>query len=124
MVSSRDSAAIAKLAGRFVLLLSTVDVSLDWNAMIGTLAPKGRPHLLGGVTQPIPVSVFSLLGKLASLSSSPPGSPIAMATMLEFASRHGILPQTEHFPMSRMQEAFARHGSGKARYRIVLDADF
>ena len=33
-------------------------------------------------------------------------------------------PQTEHFPMSKINEAFARLDSGKARYRIVLDADF
>ena len=45
-------------------------------------------------------------------------------TMLDFASRHNIAPQTEHFPMSRINEAFARLESGKAHYRIVLDADF
>ena len=28
------------------------------------------------------------------------------------------------FPMSKISEAFARLESGKARYRIVLDADF
>jgi uncharacterized zinc-type alcohol dehydrogenase-like protein len=44
--------------------------------------------------------------------------------MLDFAARHKIAPQTEHFPMSKINEAFARLASGKARYRIVLDADF
>ncbi len=52
------------------------------------------------------------------------GSPAATATMLDFASRHNVAPQTEHFPMSKINEAFARLASGKARYRIVLDADF
>jgi len=32
--------------------------------------------------------------------------------------------RTEHFPMSNINEAFARLESGRARYRIVLDADF
>jgi serine protease inhibitor len=50
--------------------------------------------------------------------------PAAIATMLDFASRHHVAPQTEHFPMSKINEAFARLESGKARYRIVLDADF
>jgi uncharacterized zinc-type alcohol dehydrogenase-like protein len=49
---------------------------------------------------------------------------VAIATMLEFAARQHVAPQTEHFPMSRINEAFARLESGKARYRIVLDADF
>jgi alcohol/geraniol dehydrogenase (NADP+) len=44
--------------------------------------------------------------------------------MLDFASRHKIAPQNEHFPMSKINEAFARLESGKAHYRIVLDADF
>ncbi len=44
--------------------------------------------------------------------------------MLDFASRHNVAPQTEHFPMSSINEAFARLESGKARYRIVLEADF
>lgn len=47
-----------------------------------------------------------------------------MSTMLDFAARHRIARQTEHFPMSRINEAFARLESGKARYRIVLDTDF
>jgi uncharacterized zinc-type alcohol dehydrogenase-like protein len=64
-----------------------------------------------------------ILGQ-SSLSGSPTGSPVAMETMLEFASRHNITPQTEHFPMSQINEAFERLESGKARYRIILDADF
>jgi len=44
--------------------------------------------------------------------------------MLDSAARYNIAPQTEHFPMSQIDEAFARLESGKARYRIVLDTDF
>jgi uncharacterized zinc-type alcohol dehydrogenase-like protein len=44
--------------------------------------------------------------------------------MLGFAARHGVLPKTEHFPMSRVNEALDHLRAGKARYRIVLDADF
>ena len=43
---------------------------------------------------------------------------------LEFAARHGIEPQTEHFPMSRLNDALDHLRAGKARYRVVLDADF
>ena len=124
VVSSKDSAAIGKLAGRFDLLISTVNVKLDWDAMIGTLAPNGRLHLVGAVLEPIPVAAFALIMQQRSISGSPVGSPVAIATMLDFASRHQIAPQTEHFPMSHINEAFARLESGKARYRIVLDADF
>ena len=124
VVSSKDSAAIRKLGGTFDLLISTVNVKLDWDAMIGTLAPNGRLHVVGAVLEPIPVAAFSLILQQRSVSGSPTGSPVAIETMLEFASRHNVAPQTEHFPMSNINEAFARLESGKARYRIVLDADF
>ncbi len=124
VVSSKDSAAIKKLAGSFDLLISTVNVPLDWDAMIGALVPNGRLHIVGAVLEPIPVAVFSLIPQQRSVSGSPTGSPVAIETMLDFASRHNVAPQTEHFPMSKINEAFARLESGKARYRIVLDADF
>ena len=124
VVSSRDSSAIQKLRSSFDLLISTVNVPIDWNAIIGTLAPNGRLHVVGAVLEPIPVAAFSLILQQRSISGSPSGSPVAIETMLEFASRHNVAPQTEHFPMSSINEAFARLESGKARYRIVLDADF
>jgi len=124
VVSSKDSGAIKKLAGRFDLLISTVNVPLDWDAIIGTLAPNVRLHNVGAVLEPIPVSAFSLILQQRTVSGSPTGSPVAIETMLDFAARHNVLPQTEHFPMSRINDAFARLQSGKAHYRIVLDADF
>jgi alcohol/geraniol dehydrogenase (NADP+) len=124
VVSSKDSVAIKKLAGRFDLLISTVNVPLDWDGLIGTLAPNGRLHVVGAVLEPIPVGAFSLIMGQRSISGSPTGSPVTLETMLDFAARHDVTPQTEHFPMSQINEAFARLESGKARYRIVLDADF
>ena len=123
VVSSRDSAAIKKLAGSFDLLIMTVNAQLDWDAMIGTLAPNGRMHVVGAVPEPIPVAVFPLiLGQRASPVRRP-ARRWRSTTMLDFAARHNVAPQTEHFPMSQINEAFDRLESGKARYRIVLDAE-
>ena len=124
VVSSKDSAAIEELGGRFDLLISTVNVQLDWDALIGTLAPNGRLHVVGVLPEPISVAAFSLIAQQRSVSGSPSGSPAAIAAMLDFAARHNVAPQNEHFPMSKINEAFARLEAGKARYRIVLDADF
>jgi uncharacterized zinc-type alcohol dehydrogenase-like protein len=124
VLSSKDSTAITKLAGSFDLLIDTANAQLDWDSLIGALAPKGRLHIVGAVVQPVPISVFSLLVAQRSVSSSPAGSPIDTLDMIDFAARHDISPQTEHFPMSQINEAIKRLESGKARYRIVLDADF
>lgn len=124
VASTMDPEGIKKLAGSFDLLISTVNVKLDWDAIIATLAPNGRLHAVGAVLEPIPVGVISLMMQQRSVSSSPAGSPVTIATMLDFAARHQILPVTEHFPMSKINEAFARLEAGNAHYRIVLDADF
>lgn len=124
VVSSSDADALHSLHGQLDFLLVTSNVPLDWHALLGTLAPKGRLHLVGVVLEPMEVRAFDLIGHQRSLSGSPIGSPATIATMLEFAARHAILPQIERFPMSRVNEAIERLESGKARYRIVLEADF
>jgi uncharacterized zinc-type alcohol dehydrogenase-like protein len=124
VVSSRDSGAIKKLAGSLDLLLVTVNVPMDWDALLGTLAPNGRMHVVGAVLEPIPVQVFPMIMRQASVGGSPTGSPVDLADMLAFAARHKVAPQTEHFPMSKINDAFAHVAAGKARYRVVLDADF
>src|SRR2546430_3753102 len=52
---------LGKLAGSIDLLISTVNVKLDWDAMIGLLTPNGRLHVVGAVLEPIPVAAFSLI---------------------------------------------------------------
>ncbi len=80
--------------------------------------------MVGAVPEPIPVAAFDLLLGQRAIAGSPTGSRGAINAMLDFAARHRIAPITEHFPMSRVNEAMARLASGRARYRIVLDADF
>jgi uncharacterized zinc-type alcohol dehydrogenase-like protein len=55
-----------------------------------------------------------------SVSASPVGSPAAIATMLDFAVRHGIKPQIETFKFTQINEALAHLDSGNAHYRVVL----
>ena len=123
VVSSRDSAAIQALAGSLDLLLVTVNVPLEWPVLMGTLAPHGRLHVVGAVLQPIPVNAFDLIGAEREVSGSPTGSPVNIATMFQFAARHQIAPQVEHFPLSRVNEALERLRAGKVRYRVVLDVE-
>lgn len=119
-VNSRDSAALQAEAGRFDLIISTVNVKLDWNAYVGALGPKGRLHMVGATLEPLDLAAFSLIGGQRAVSGSPVGSPAAIATMLEFAARHRIRPVIEEFPMEQVNEALDHLRSGKARYRIVL----
>jgi alcohol/geraniol dehydrogenase (NADP+) len=120
-LDSRDTKALESAANRFDLVLSTVNVKLDWNAYVGTLKPKGRLHFVGATLEPIDLAVFPLIAGQRSVSGSPVGSPATMQRMIEFAVRHGIAPVTEHFPLDRVNDAIAHLRSGQARYRVVLD---
>ena len=119
-INSRNPDEIEAAAGRFAMILSTVNVKLDWNAYVGTLQPKGRLHFVGATMEPLDLGVFPLLMAQRSVSGSPVGSPATIATMLDFAARHSVKPVIETFRFDQVNEALARLRSGKARYRIVL----
>jgi uncharacterized zinc-type alcohol dehydrogenase-like protein len=121
VVDTRDADAINALRGRFDLVLDTVNAPLAWDAYLAALAPRGRLHVVGAVLEPIPVPAFALISGQKSISGSPTGSRSLIDAMLDFAARHAIAPQTEHFPIDRVNEAIEHLRAGRARYRIVLD---
>jgi len=119
-IDSRDTAEIEAVAGKFDLILSTVNVKLDWNAYVAALRPKGRLHFVGATLEPLDLGVFPMIMGQRSVSASPVGSPGTIAKMLAFAARHDIKPVTEHYRFDQANEAMERLRSGQARYRIVL----
>ena len=119
-VNSRDPKALEEIAGSFALILSTVSASLDWNAYIATLRPKGRLHIVGVVPQPVSVEVIPMLLGQKSVTYSSGGSPATTAKMLEFAVRHRIQPTIETFEFSQVNDAMEKLRNGKPRYRLVL----
>jgi alcohol/geraniol dehydrogenase (NADP+) len=124
IVSSKDTSEWEALKGQFDLIVVTVDVPLPWDKVIAMLSTKGRLHFVGIIFEPIPVSMLSLLIPQAQISASPGGSRSSFNKMLRFAAQHKINPRTEHFPMSKVNEAIDHLETGKPNYRIVLDADF
>lgn len=97
VINSRDSEALEAAAGQFDLVLSTVNVKLDWNKYIKTLKTRGRLHLVGATLEPLDLQLFPMLLGQRSVSASPVGSPANIARMLEFAARHNIKPIIEKF---------------------------
>ena len=120
VLDTRNPAQLTAASNQFDLILSTVNVKLDWNAYIATLRPKGRLHFLGVTLESLDVNVFPLIAGQYSISGSPTGSPASMLAMLNFADQHHIKPIVEIFPFNKVNEALAKLASGKAKYRIVL----
>ena len=119
-INSRDIEALETAAGQFDLVLSTVNVKLDWNKYIETLKTRGRLHLVGATLEPLDLQLFPMLMGQRSVSASPVGSPANIARMLEFAARHNIKPIIEKFRLNQVNEAIEHLRSGQARYRVVL----
>jgi len=119
-LNSKNEAELKSAYGKFDLILSTVNVSLNWEAYMQTLKAKGRLHFLGATLEPIQVSVFSMMPAQRSISSSPVGSPTTIAHMLEFAARHQIEPEVEVFDFKDINAAIDRLENGSPRYRVVL----
>jgi uncharacterized zinc-type alcohol dehydrogenase-like protein len=124
VVDSSDASQLEKLAGSLDFVMSTVNADLAWDRYLAALAPKGRLHVVGVTPSPLPVPAFSLIGGQRSVSGSPAGAPATIRKMLDFCARHHIEALTEHFPMSRVNDALDHLRAGKARYRVVLDSDY
>ncbi|MFA3792406.1 NAD(P)-dependent alcohol dehydrogenase [Aliiglaciecola sp. SL4] len=120
VLNSSSDEELKAAAGTFDLIISTVNVKLNWNAYVSTLAPKGRLHFVGATTEPLDLSLFPLMAGQRSVSSSPVGSPATIKTMLDFAALHKVEPVTEYFPFEQVNEALDKLRNGKPHYRIVL----
>lgn len=120
-IDSTDPDDIKKHLNTFDLVISTVDVTLDWPEYLNTLKPKGRLHFVGIPLQPLDVSVISLLRGQKTISASPVGSPGTIAKMLDFAVLHGIKPDVEEYSITQINDAVERLRSGAARYRVVVN---
>jgi len=121
--NTRHPDALKSLSGSLDLIISTINVPQDVSALLETLAPKGRFHVVGAVLEPMEVPAFSLILGQKSVSGSPTGSPSAIDAMLNFSARHAVAPVIETFPMSKINDALEHLRSGKARYRVVLEND-
>jgi uncharacterized zinc-type alcohol dehydrogenase-like protein len=122
--NTKKDGVLKKLSRNFDLIISTINAPLDLAGFLETLVPNGCFHNVGAVLKPLEVPAFELISGQKSVAGSPTGSPTAIDAMLEFSARHGISPVVEYFPMSKVNDAFERLRSGKARYRIVLINDF
>lgn len=119
-LSSTDPDALKQAAYSFDLIISTVNVGLNWNAYIRTLKTKGRLHFVGALLEPVKLNIISLMDAQRSISASPVGSPAVIAQMLDFADRHNISAEVEEFDMKNVNEAVDRLEHGSPRFRVVL----
>tara|TARA_B100000795_G_scaffold251348_1_gene220114 strand:- start:698 stop:1699 length:1002 start_codon:yes stop_codon:yes gene_type:complete len=120
IISSTDKSQIKVLGPKFDLIISTVNVKLDWNLFLSIIKPRGRLHFVGAVLAPIETSVFSLMSGRKSISGSPVGSPTNIKKMLDFCSEHRISPMVEYFKFDQINDAIKKLRNNEVRFRAVL----
>lgn len=123
-INSRDNDELSNAKRSLDFIISTVNVDLEWNKYLSALRPKGTLCLVGATMNPIPVSAFSLIGGQKRIVGNPTGSPHVMNQMFDFAARHDLGAIVQSRPMSQANEAIEDLEANKARYRLVLEADF
>jgi alcohol/geraniol dehydrogenase (NADP+) len=119
-VNTRETKALREVAGSLDFILSTVNGDQDWGIYMQALRPTGTLCFVGVPHSPVAVQAFPLIAGLRSITGSPIGSPHRMREMLDVAARHRVMAMTEHFAMTRANEAIEKVKKNKLRYRAVL----
>lgn len=118
--SSAQAEEIESLGRRYDLVLVTANVDLPYESYLSTLRSDGVLCFVGIPPSPMEISVDALLGKRLRVAASPIGSPSRILEMVDFAGRHGILAETESYPMDEVNEVLPKVKANKVRYRAVL----
>jgi alcohol dehydrogenase len=88
-------------------------------ACLGGLGPRGTFVLIGAVPK-LEIPPFQMIGGNHSVRGLYSGTAIDSQDTLEFSVLSGVRSLNEVYPMARIDEAYERMMSGKARFRVVL----
>jgi alcohol dehydrogenase/propanol-preferring alcohol dehydrogenase len=116
---SQDPAVELQKLGGASVIISTVTAGEAMSAVQGGLAINGTLLLLG-VAESMQVSPMVLVGGRRSVKGWNSGTSIDSEDTLAFSARAGVHSMNETFPLERVEEAYDRMMSGKARFRVVL----
>jgi D-arabinose 1-dehydrogenase-like Zn-dependent alcohol dehydrogenase len=116
---SQDPAAeLLKLGGANVII-ATVTAGAAMSAVQGGLAVKGTLMVIGAA-ESLQISPVALIMGSRSVKGWYSGTSIDSQDTLAFSARAHVRSMNETFPLERVNEAYERMTSGKARFRVVL----
>jgi len=116
---SQDPAAeLLKLGGASVVI-ATVTAGAAMSAVVGGLAVNGTLLVIGAADS-LQLTPVVLIGGQLSVKGWYSGMSIDSEDTLAFSARTGVQSMNETFPFERVNEAYDRMMSGKARFRVVL----
>jgi D-arabinose 1-dehydrogenase-like Zn-dependent alcohol dehydrogenase len=117
--TAQDPAAELKKLGGAKVILATATSGDAMSAVQGGLGVNGT-LLIVGAAPSMQVSPISLLSGCQSLKGWYSGTSIDSQDTLAFSARSGVHSMNEPYPLDRVNEAYDRMMSGKARFRVVV----
>jgi D-arabinose 1-dehydrogenase-like Zn-dependent alcohol dehydrogenase len=117
---AQDPAAELQKLGGAKVILATATSGDAMSAVQGGLGVNGTLLIVGAATS-MNVSPLSLLMGCRSIKGWYSGTAIDSEDTLAFSSRTGVQSMNETYPMEKVNEAYDRMMSGKARFRVVLN---
>lgn len=116
---SQDPAAeLTKLGGAKVIL-ATVTAGDAMSAVQGGLAPKGTLMIVGAA-ESMQVSPLVLILGAREIKGWYSGNAVDSQDTLAFSVFSGVRSMNEVYPFEKVNEAYERMMSGKARFRAVI----
>jgi D-arabinose 1-dehydrogenase-like Zn-dependent alcohol dehydrogenase len=116
---AQDPAAELAKLGSAKVILATVTNGDAMRAVLGGLAVNGTLLVIGAVGS-LEVNPLFLLSGRRSVKGWYSGTSIDSQDTLAFSVLSGVRSMNEVFPLERVNEAYERMLSGKARFRVVL----
>ncbi len=114
------AAELKKLGGAKVVLATAPNAKAMSDTIDG-LAVGGKLLVVGAPFELMEVSVFPLLLARRGIQGWPSGTARDSQDTLEFSKFAGVRPMIEKYPLAKVNEAFARMESGKARVSGCTD---
>ncbi len=116
---SQDPAAELQKLGGAKVILATVTAGDAMSAVQGGLGANGTLIVVGAAPS-MEISPIWLLSGCRSVKGWYSGTSIDTEDTLAFSARVGVKSMNETYPLDRVNDAYERMMSGRARFRVVL----
>lgn len=122
VVISTDKDDMARVAGKFDVIIDTVPYVHDLNPYVSTLAVNGTLVVVGylGPLEPMLNTVPMILGR-KTVAGSVIGGISETQELLDFCGKHNIVSEIETIKIQEINDAYERMLKSDVRYRFVID---
>ncbi|TYQ27643.1 NAD(P)-dependent alcohol dehydrogenase [Pseudanabaena sp. UWO311] len=121
VVNSKNADEMQKHLNSFHFILDTVSAKHDINAYLLQLRRDGNLTQVGIPSEPLLLSVGSLIFGRRSMSGSLIGGIKETQEMLDFCGKHNVTSDIELIPIQNINEAYDRLVKSDVKYRFVID---